>query len=589
MPTLAYSYIRFSTNSQGFGDSLRRQVEGTERLCAEKGYVLDTLLSLRDLGVSGFRGKNAKKGALSTFLKAVRNGDILPGSALIVEDIDRLSRQEPLESFSLIHDIIMAGITLFTLTDRQVYTRESLRTNPSQLFILIGKIIRAHEESQTKSFRVRAWRDPRLKEARERKVPIAQRLPGWIRLGPNGFELISEKTSALRRAIDMALDGKGPFAIARSFNREQRPVISGRSNSRGWHYSTVKFYLRSRLLLGEYQPTRTSEDGKRVPLGDPIQGYYPAVIDETTFYQLQRALDVRAKGKRKGREGKNVANLFGLLLANGFDGTTCYLAQKRKENINLVSCAMQQGLTPSVSFPYPVLERGFLQWVAEVSLEPKKPTFCRLDELRGRLAEVNGQIADVQREIDKRSATSFSRLVGVLAGLEDQETELTTEIEAVRREQESGHVTTGDIARLAADFRTMKDEDRYGVRVRLRQAISSVVEQIELFPRAGVSALIRHAVVVVWFRDGVYRLFELRSERGRPPVSIAHGVNDLVWQTDDADHLRSLVGSYVTARALLPYAEIASDPFANTVLAELGDSKPLGRPKPRKPAEGRAA
>ena len=45
----------------------------------------------KDLGVSAFRSKNSKTGALRAFLKAVEEGDIPRGSFLLVESLDRLT------------------------------------------------------------------------------------------------------------------------------------------------------------------------------------------------------------------------------------------------------------------------------------------------------------------------------------------------------------------------------------------------------------------------------------------------------------------------------------------------------------------
>src|SRR3954470_4641161 len=91
---LAYSYIRFSSAKQAAGDSLRRQVEGTEKVCKRHGWTLDDSLNLRDLGVSAFRGSNVREGALAAFLQAVKNRKVKPGSVLIVESLDRLSRNQ---------------------------------------------------------------------------------------------------------------------------------------------------------------------------------------------------------------------------------------------------------------------------------------------------------------------------------------------------------------------------------------------------------------------------------------------------------------------------------------------------------------
>ena len=53
---VAFSYVRFSTSEQMKGDSLRRQTAGAQEYCARHSLTLDNSLSLRDLGVSGFKG-----------------------------------------------------------------------------------------------------------------------------------------------------------------------------------------------------------------------------------------------------------------------------------------------------------------------------------------------------------------------------------------------------------------------------------------------------------------------------------------------------------------------------------------------------
>ncbi len=90
----AYSYVRFSTPEQAKGDSMRRQTAGSDAVAKEFGWTLDETLTLRDLGVSAFKAKNAKVGALAIFLKAVENKTVPAGSVLIVESLDRLTRRD---------------------------------------------------------------------------------------------------------------------------------------------------------------------------------------------------------------------------------------------------------------------------------------------------------------------------------------------------------------------------------------------------------------------------------------------------------------------------------------------------------------
>ena len=88
------------------GDSLRRQIDASEAYAKEHGLELDTTLTLRDLGVSGFTGENRTKGALKIFLDAIDSGSVPRGSILLVESLDRLSREQVLDALDLFKNIL---------------------------------------------------------------------------------------------------------------------------------------------------------------------------------------------------------------------------------------------------------------------------------------------------------------------------------------------------------------------------------------------------------------------------------------------------------------------------------------------------
>jgi len=151
---IAYSYIRFSSAEQRRGDSYRRQLEASEKYALEHGLTLDTTLKLHDLGLSAFDKTNVTKGRLGAFLRAIEDGRVPKGSYLLVESLDRLSRAQVTDAFSQFTAILNAGIVIVTLSDKQVYSNESVNLNPSQLLISIFIMVRAHEESLIKSERV---------------------------------------------------------------------------------------------------------------------------------------------------------------------------------------------------------------------------------------------------------------------------------------------------------------------------------------------------------------------------------------------------------------------------------------------------
>jgi DNA invertase Pin-like site-specific DNA recombinase len=110
----AYSYIRFSSARQRDGHSLERQTTKAADYAAERGFELDTQLNLKDLAVSGYRGKNIRTGALGLFLKAVDDGRVPRNSYLLVENVDRLTRADIPEAMALFLSIITNGIVVVT-------------------------------------------------------------------------------------------------------------------------------------------------------------------------------------------------------------------------------------------------------------------------------------------------------------------------------------------------------------------------------------------------------------------------------------------------------------------------------------------
>ncbi|WP_084466170.1 MULTISPECIES: recombinase family protein [unclassified Aminobacter] len=245
----AYSYVRFSTPEQMRGDSLRRQTQAAERYATLHGLDLDDKLTFQDLGVSAFRGTNEEDGHLGEFLALVESGDVPRGSYLLVESLDRLSRQKPRRAVKLLERICEAGITVVTLNDGREYTAAALDDDPLALLVALLVAQRAHEESATKAKRLReAWE---AKRQNAHKVPLTKIAPAWVRLRDDrqGFELIPDRAAIVRRIFDMSLAGKGHQAIAEAFNREQLPVF-GRATH--WHRTYIKKILGSSAVIGEF-------------------------------------------------------------------------------------------------------------------------------------------------------------------------------------------------------------------------------------------------------------------------------------------------------------------------------------------------
>ena len=233
---------------------------------------------MQDLGVSGFRGRNAKRG-LGAFLEAISQGKVVPGDVLIVESLDRLSREALDDAYQLFRGILKTGVELYTREPERHYTRQSLDD-------LIGMLeplpimSRAHEESQTKSMRGQEYWKSRRAELAKTGQGIHQVAPAWLRLSPDKtqFAVIPEAAAAIRLIYQLAADGFGLNPIAAKLNGDGVPSICvnvrPEKGNRYWSRAYIAKLLKDRSVLGEYQP-HVIKDGKRVPHGDPVRGVFP--------------------------------------------------------------------------------------------------------------------------------------------------------------------------------------------------------------------------------------------------------------------------------------------------------------------------
>ena len=302
----AYSYIRMSTDLQLKGDSRRRQLESSTAYAAAHGLDLVDDAQLEDIGISAFKGANIKEGALGRFLDAAKAGKIERGSFLLVESLDRLSRQEVRKSLAIFLNIIDAGINIVTLADNRTYTAD----NTQEIDLITSLVImsRAHEESRTKSQRVgAAWAN---KRAQAQTRPLTKWCPAWLRLSDDrkNYEIIEGRAAIVRTIFEDTVAGIGNYSITRRLNERKVPHFG---KSRGWHSSYIAKILNSRAVIGEFQPHRLV-DGKRSPEGEPIKNYFPSIIDEQLFFRAQLSRTERLR-RGSGRKGAFISNLFSSL------------------------------------------------------------------------------------------------------------------------------------------------------------------------------------------------------------------------------------------------------------------------------------
>lgn len=488
-----YSYLRFSTDIQSLGDSTRRQLQLARDYCEKNGLVLDETLSFHDHGVSAFRGDNVATGKLGLFLKCIEEGRVRSGDCLLVESLDRISRNAVMDALSIFTKILGHGITIITLSDGRTYTKESCN-DIGNILMSIVIMSRAHEESAMKSRRVgAAWQNKRDR-ALSGHIMTAT-IPAWLRLKEDrsGFDIIKARALLILEIFNMAINGYGIDAISRILNKRRVDTWEGgihRSRkSKGWHSSYIFKILHNRAVLGEITPT------KRVygtPLAqEPIPNYYPQIIPTDIFVKAVAALGQR---RTKGGRPATVENLFAGLLRCGYCGGSVVRTNKGNKYPVYYSC---------LNHKRGVSKCGFQKWICEefdnIALaEIKEITIDKLvpqehattiSSLHAKLITIDDTIKQTQHKVERlleAIETDGSvillteRLKQVEMKLDNMKTE-KRKIE-IQYDKEKGkrETTSRTIQETASLIELLNQSGSQEVRLKLRQQIRELVERLEV-------------------------------------------------------------------------------------------------------------
>ncbi|AKU48985.1 recombinase family protein [Xanthomonas arboricola] len=286
-----YSYLRFSDPKQAAGSSADRQMEYARCWAAERGMTLDSELSMQDAGLSAYHQRHITRGALGLFLQAIDDARIPAGSVLVVEGLDRLSRAEPIQAEAQLAQIINAGITVVTASDGREYNREGLKAQPMDLVYSLLVMIRAHEESDTKSKRVRAAIHRQCQgwmAGTWHGLVRNGKDPHWLRLVDQHFEIAPERGEAVRIAVSMFREGHGAVRIMRTLADRGLQITNGGNPSQQLYR-----IVRNRALIGEKV---LEVDGQEYRLA----GYYPPLLSPAEFADLQHLTAQRSRRKGTG-------------------------------------------------------------------------------------------------------------------------------------------------------------------------------------------------------------------------------------------------------------------------------------------------
>jgi DNA invertase Pin-like site-specific DNA recombinase len=501
----AYSYIRFSSVKQQKGDSVERQTRLSLEYAARNGLELDTELSMSDLGISAYDRSNLKKGALGQFLRLVEEGRIPRGSYLLVESLDRLSRDKVMDALSVFTDILRAGIIIVTLADNQEYSYEKSNENWSSLIMSIVIMSRANEESAIKSSRIRSSWDAKRKNITNKR--LTSRCPYWLKptAGENGFEFVPERVEVVKRIFKLSQEGVGNATIVKTLNSERVPLFSAKTD--GWQNSYIQKILSNPAVYGELQ-MNLQRDGAMTPV-ETVTDYYPAIMSKEEW--LIAAATRAARRTRGGvSKGKHLSNLFSGLLRCGYCGGAMNMGGNSKKlagglikESKYIACSnARRGLGCNyVQWEYTDFERLVLQFCKEVDLAQvlgvNRNAEAEIHNAKIRLETIKQEILGVAARneslldaLEKAGQSEAPQLIldrmmanqAKLDSLREDKTQADAEIMRLTSSRVNAAVQQNLIVELLKQLKTIEGNDLHLLRIRLSEAVKRVITKIVTFP-----------------------------------------------------------------------------------------------------------
>lgn len=429
----AYPYIRWSSAPQDKGNSLARQSQSIAKWLEGRGYIVEP--EIIEEGQSAYEGLNlAPGGKLHKFISDVEAGLIPAGSLLVMESLDRFSRQDWKQATPHLQRVLNRGVSVAITSKDKVYDSNY---NQFDLFQAIFELSQANEESVKKSGRVRSARQDRIT-----RMLNGEKL-GWLGIPPRWLDWNKDKKDfefnrnapAYRECFYLSARGYGSIEILKQVNERFAGEISIRGKKgvveEKLSISTVAQLLNNPAVYGRY----TAKDGRF------RDDYFPALVSKELYDQSQAALAQRREqgsGLRAPKRNRYVTKdpaphtlnwLAGSLYCSCCGGKIYLVHNKRRDGYQSVFyChARKSGKSKDCTFApidQTTLESHCWQWLDDNHKLVNQQDIYR----RSKLAELKSALVAAEKDYAEKGQTLRSHYSQVMAEVASDAEKLVTQI-----------------------------------------------------------------------------------------------------------------------------------------------------------------
>lgn len=493
-----FVYHRVSSDQQLDGSGIARQAELLEGylertgICAEMDDPAPVVLS--DQGVSAFKGLNISEGELGAWMEQVRNG-MWDSSILVVESIDRFSRQNPFDVMGYINALMAHNVAIHDVMANIVISRSNSKDLP---FVMMNAQ-RAYDESKYKSDRIRKGWAKKREQAFNKGTIVTNKRPQWIEV-ENDKYVVNEKAAVVKEIFALYQTGMGCPTIAKKLQRKEGEQYKF---NRPWTGELVHKILTNRRVTGKIfisEIIRNHDD-----IENPVtqkkydMDVYPVVINEEEFGLVQELLKSRRSNagrvtvKKDGQEEVLIkSNLFsGIARCTECGGPMYHNVVRAKrtpkkgdpkiEEYRYIRCLNERdGLCENKAMTYETVERFVVEHLLGMDLNTviKEQEFNpEIEVLRIQIDQVKDQITNYENGIERRKSAGKPISFDMREELDDAKSEL----ERLLARQASLATVQVDVPVLQdVNVTELYDVNNVDIRTRYESELNKIVSNIRL-------------------------------------------------------------------------------------------------------------
>lgn len=527
-----FIYHRVSSEQQLSGTGIQRQADNLQayvertNLLAEMEDPEATIIS--DQGVSAFKGLNMSEGELGRWMEQVRAG-MWDDSHLVLESIDRFSRQNPFQVVGYLAELDRHNITIHDVSLNMLINR----SNSAMLPIVAMSAQRAYEESKIKSDRIRdGWRRKR-ENAFNNGTIVTNKRPQWIDVQDDKY-VLNDKVAIVREIFRLYQTGIGTPTIAKVLNAKGDDWLF--ESGRLWRGESVHKILKNKRVTGtifiseiirDYNSTSNPVDQKTYEMD-----VYPIAIPKEEFDLVQQLMRTRRPNNgrittSKETEELKKSNIFNSVCRCARCGEAMYhnvvLANrdskkngKFTEEYRYIRCIGERdGLCDNKALRYEVVEQFVIEHIKGMDFtQILKPNEINpeIELIRQRIEEEKAHIQEYELGIERLKNQGKKVPFDVLTELQESRDKLK---ELEERQSTFTEIQVDTDYLKTVDPSVLFDQTNIEVRSRIERELSKVIDTIQLY-RTG-----KHYVITLKYRNVDVLKHVLFVEAKKVPVLIS--------------------------------------------------------------------